>query len=124
MQEAQIRQEDINKINKELKEKVSNNMTNLHENLRSIRAILGLSCEQFAQYLGTTKQTISNIELMKQPISGFQYITIRNILDVIFEDIGYESFKVKACIHLLGDNAENYDSSKWLKEYINSNIRI
>jgi DNA-binding transcriptional regulator YiaG len=120
MQEGQIRPEDINKINKELKEKVSNNMMRLSENLRSIRTILGLSCEEFAQYLGTTKQTISNLECMKHQMSGFQYIAIRTILDRLFEELGYESFKSKTCIYLMGDDAENYNPSKWIDDYITS----
>lgn len=69
MQEGQLRQEDVYEFNKNLKEKAEISIENLRENLRSIRAILGLSCDTLAKYLGTTKQTISNIECKKQPIS-------------------------------------------------------
>ena len=59
--------------------KVLSSIENLSKNLRAIRAILELSCEDLAKYIGTTKQTISNIE-RKSKMSNCQYIAIRKIL--------------------------------------------
>lgn len=101
-----------------LNEKVLNDIVTLAENLRAIRAILCLTCENVAQYLGTTKNTISNIELSKS-INVCQYIAIRKILDLLFNDLGYDSPKVKACLQLMGEDINNYIPDNWMKEYYN-----
>ena len=99
-----------------LNEKVLNDIVTLAENLRAIRSILRLSCEDLAGYLGTTKQTISNIELYES-INICQYISIRKILDILFEDLGYDSSKVKACLQLMNEDINNYIPDKWMRDY-------
>lgn len=99
-----------------LDEKIINDITTLAENLRAIRAILDLSCETLANYLGTTKQTISNIELYKA-MNVCQYISIRKIIDILFEDLGYNTPKVKACLQLLNEDTDRYMPDSWMDRY-------
>jgi len=53
----------------------------LQENLSSIRKIAGWTTEQFGEKIGVTKQTISNLENKKTPMTLTQYIAIRAVLD-------------------------------------------
>lgn len=99
-----------------LNDKILTDIITLAENLRAIRAILDLTCDDLANYIGVTKQTISNIELFES-ISICQYIAIRKILDGLFEELGYSSSKVKACLQLIGEDINNYIPDNWMKEY-------
>lgn len=53
----------------------------LQMHLSSIRKIAGWTTEQFGDKIGVTKQTISNLENNKTPLSVTQYIAIRAVLD-------------------------------------------
>lgn len=53
----------------------------LTQSLPSIRKIAGWSSEELGEYIGVTKQTISNIETRKTKMSKTQYIAIRTIID-------------------------------------------
>lgn len=53
----------------------------LQKNLSTIRKIAGWTTEQMGNKIGVTKQTISNLENGKNPMSFTQYIAIRAILD-------------------------------------------
>lgn len=53
----------------------------LQQNLSAIRKIAGWTTEQLGDKIGVTKQTISNLENGKTPMSLTQYIAIRSILD-------------------------------------------
>ena len=47
------------------------------DSLRLIRLLCGLTCEDLAKDLGVTKQTISNLETKKVPMSKVMYIACR-----------------------------------------------
>ena len=53
----------------------------LQDNLAIIRKAGGWSAEEFGDMIGVTKQTISNLENKKTPLSKTQYIAIRAVLD-------------------------------------------
>lgn len=53
----------------------------LQTNLAVIRKIAGWSAEKLGRKIGVTKQTISNLENHKTPLSLTQYIAIRSVLD-------------------------------------------
>jgi len=63
------------------KEKKQKQIQMLQQNLCSIRKIAGWTAEQLGEKIGVTKQTISNLENSKTPMSLTQYIAIRSILD-------------------------------------------
>ena len=98
----------------DISEKVNTNIKLLSNNLRAIRTILNISCEDLGLYIGTSKQTISNIERTNK-MTMCQYISIRAVLDMIFEN--KESFKVETCLYLMGESKDKYESFKWMKEY-------
>lgn len=53
----------------------------LQKNLSAIRKIAGWTAEQLGERIGVTKQTISNLENGKTPMTLTQYIAIRSVLD-------------------------------------------
>ena len=53
----------------------------LQQNLTPIRKIAGWTAEVLGDKIGVTKQTISNLENNKTPMSFTQYIAIRSVLD-------------------------------------------
>lgn len=53
----------------------------LTQNLPAVRKIAGWSSEELGEFIGVTKQTISNIETRKTKMSKTQYIAIRTIID-------------------------------------------
>ena len=57
----------------------------LQENLCSIRKIAGWSAEILAGKIGCTRQSIHNLEHMKNPMTLMQYITIRYMIDYEIE---------------------------------------
>jgi transcriptional regulator with XRE-family HTH domain len=67
------------------KEKKQKQIQLLQQNLSSIRKIAGWTAEQLGEKIGVTKQTISNLENSKTPMSLTQYIAIRSILDYEIE---------------------------------------
>lgn len=56
-------------------------ISRLQDNLLTIRKAGGWSAEEFGEMIGVTKQTISNLENKKTPMSKTQYIAIRAVLD-------------------------------------------
>ena len=56
--------------------------------LQLIRQAGGWSAEEFGDMIGVTKQTISNLENNKTPMSKTQYIAIRAVLDGEIEERG------------------------------------
>ena len=53
----------------------------LQDNLMLIRKAGKWSAEEFGDMIGVTKQTISNLENKKTPMTKTQYIAIRTVLD-------------------------------------------
>lgn len=56
-------------------------ISRLQDNLAAIRRIAGWTAEQLGERIGVTKQTISNLENKKTPMTLTQYIAIRAVLD-------------------------------------------
>ncbi len=53
----------------------------MQKNLSAIRKIAGWTAEQLGEKIGVTKQTISNLENGKTPMTLTQYIAIRSVID-------------------------------------------
>lgn len=53
----------------------------LQKNLSAIRKVAGWTAEQLGEKIGVTKQTISNLENGKTPLTLTQYIAIRSVID-------------------------------------------
>lgn len=53
----------------------------LQQNLTTIRKVAGWTAAELGELIGVTKQTISNLENNKTPMTKTQYIAIRAILD-------------------------------------------
>ncbi len=53
----------------------------LRENLPEIRKIAGMSGEEFGQFLGMSRQSVSKLETKTSVLSVAQYVAIRHILD-------------------------------------------
>lgn len=64
-----------------MKEYTGSEIELLQNNLALIRKAGGWSAEEFGDMIGVTKQTISNLENKKTPMSKTQYIAIRSVLD-------------------------------------------
>lgn len=57
----------------------------LQMNLGIIRKLAGWSPKELDDMIGSTKQTIYNLENMKSPMSLSQYISIRSLIDYAIE---------------------------------------
>ncbi len=53
----------------------------LQDHLQLIRKAGGWTAEEFGEMIGVTKQTISNLENRRSPMTKTQYIAIRAVLD-------------------------------------------
>ena len=54
----------------------------MQENLATIRKVAGWSAQQLADEIGVTRQTISNLERGKTPLTKTQYIALRYVLNI------------------------------------------
>lgn len=86
----------------------------LQSNLSSIRKIAGLTAEQLGEDIGVSKQTISNLENMKNPMSQTQYIAIRAVLDFRIES-NKENTVLPTVVHLLLDWEQEYDDDVYIR---------
>lgn len=77
----------------------------LQSNLKPIRQIAGWTAEQLGEKIGVSKQTISNLENMRTPMSLTQYIAIRTILDYEIET-NKENIVLPQVISILLDRNE------------------
>ena len=84
----------------------------LQDNLSSIRKIAGWSAEVFGEKLGVTKQTISNLENQKTPMSFIQYIAISSVLDTEIEN-NKESEVLQKAVAILLDSDDELDEDKY-----------
>lgn len=64
-----------------MKNYTEHEISKLQDNLLLIRKAGGWSAEEFGEFIGVTKQTISNLENKKTALSKTQYIAIRAVLD-------------------------------------------
>jgi len=86
----------------------------LQQNLSSIRKIAGWTAEVLGDKIGVTKQTISNLENSKTPMSFTQYIAIRYVLD--YEIVNNEKNEVlPKVVTLLLDCENDLDEADFIK---------
>ena len=94
------------------KEKKQMQVRLLQENLHSIRKIAGWTAEQLGEKIGVTKQTISNLEKSKTPMSLTQYLAIRSILDYEIESNSDNTVLPKV-IEILVDKGTELDDDNY-----------
>lgn len=87
----------------------------LQQNLAPIRKIAGWTTAQMGDKIGVTKQTISNLENGKTPMTFTQYIAIRSILDCEM-DMSKDSELLARVVTILldsnNDDDEVYENNK------------
>lgn len=93
----------------------------LQQNLSSIRKIAGWTAEVLGEKIGVTKQTISNLENNKSPMTFTQYIAIRTAIDCEIES-NKENEVLPKVVAILLDNdeldGENYSKVKEVAETV------
>ncbi|MDD4262599.1 MAG: helix-turn-helix transcriptional regulator [Syntrophaceticus schinkii] len=87
-------------------------VTLLQQNLSSIRKIAGWTAEQLGEKIGVTKQTISNLENSKTPMTLTQYIAIRSVLDYEIEK-NQDNIVLPQVIDILVDNGGKLDEDNY-----------
>jgi transcriptional regulator with XRE-family HTH domain len=86
----------------------------LQQNLLPIRKIAGWTAEVLGDKIGVTKQTISNLENMKTPLSFTQYIAIRSVLDYEIAN-NKENEVLPKVVALLLDSEDKLDEADYSK---------
>lgn len=86
----------------------------LQQNLSSIRKIAGWTTEQLGEKIGVSKQTISNLENNKTPMSFTQYIAIRAVLDCEIEE-NKENEILGKVVEILLDHGDEFDKDNYKK---------
>ena len=84
----------------------------LQQNLSSIRKIAGWSAETLGNKIGVTKQTISNLENKKTPMTFTQYIAIRAVLDAEIET-NKDNEALPKVISILLDSVDSIDDNEY-----------
>lgn len=85
---------------------MENKLDKFQSILRTIRFILNITCKEFGDMIGVTKQTISNYEQGSNKISKIFYIAVRSILDDINDPM------INDLIEVTVDNPNKYDDSE------------
>lgn len=96
----------------ELDKKRKKQIILLQQNLGSIRKIAGWTTEQLGEKIGVTKQTISNLENNKTPMSLTQYIAFRSVFELEIES-NKENTILPQIINILIDNAEELNENNY-----------
>lgn len=91
----------------------------LQKNLSSIRKIAGWTAEQLGEKIGVTKQTISNLENEKTPMTLTQYIAIRTIIDYEIQS-NEENEILPKVVEVLLDKEDEYSAEEY--DQISKNI--
>lgn len=86
----------------------------LQENLSSIRKIAGWTTEQLGERIGVTKQTISNLENKKTPMTLTQYIAIRAVLDFEIAN-NKENTVLPQVVTILLDKSDELEEAEYEK---------
>lgn len=87
----------------------------LQNGLPIIRKIAGWSAEDLGNMIGVTKQTISNIENKKTPMTLTQYIAIRAIIDYEIQN-NPDNKDLETAVNILVDNDDKDLSEEQEKE--------
>lgn len=93
------------------KNKNTAQIVRLQKNLSSIRKIAGWTAEQLGEKIGVTKQTISNLENEKTPMTLTQYIAIRAIIDYEIQ-ANKENVVLPKVVEILLDKEEEYSEEE------------
>lgn len=83
----------------------------LQKNLSAIRKIAGWTAEQLGERIGVTKQTISNLENGKTPMTLTQYIAIRSVIDFEIQT-NKENTVLPQVVELLLNRDEEYSDEE------------
>ena len=81
----------------------------LQMNLGIIRKLAGWSPKELGDMIGSTKQTIYNLENMKSPMSLSQYISIRSLIDYAIESEPENGLLSKS-VDILVNNSDAFKS--------------
>ena len=84
----------------------------LQDNLSVVRKIAGWTTEQLGNKIGISKQTISNLENNKNPLTFARYIATRTILDYEIETSTTNGVLPKAVTILLDSADKEFDTLK------------
>ena len=103
------------------KERKQKQIQLLQQNLSSIRKIAGWTAEQLGERIGVTKQTISNLENSKVPMSLTHYIAIRSVLDYEIET-NRENVVLPQVISILVDKGADLEEDSYteIRETVNT----
>jgi transcriptional regulator with XRE-family HTH domain len=83
----------------------------LQKNLSAIRKISGWTAEQLGEKIGVTKQTISNLENGKTPLTLTQYIAIRTVIDFEIQT-NKENTVLPQVVEILLNRDEEYNDEE------------
>lgn len=101
---------EVLKLEKQ-KEQRAKQIKKLQINLSSIRKIAGWTAATLGDKIGVTKQTISNLENQKTPMTFTQYIAIRAVLDAEVENNKENTVLPKVITILLDSDVELDDDT-------------
>ena len=87
----------------------------LQQNLRSIRQIVGWTTEQLGNEIGVTKQTISDLETIKRPMTLTQYLAIRSVFNDEIENNPDNATAIQNAIDISVDKGAELDDEKNLE---------
>ena len=84
----------------------------LQQNLRSIRQIVGWTTERLGNEIGVTKQTISDLETIKRPMTLTQYLAIRSVFNEEIENSPDNATAIQNAIDISVDKGAELDDEK------------
>ena len=85
-----------------------NEIERLQKNFSLIRRSVGWTAQEFADKIGVSKMTISNIETGRYPLTKLQYIAIRSVLDAEIASNKDETEMLATLLDMLVDHPEKY----------------
>ena len=86
-----------------------NEIERLQKNFSLIRRSVGWTAQEFADKIGVSKMTISNIETGRYPLTKLQYIAIRSVLDAEIASNKDETEMLATLLDMLVDHPEKYE---------------
>ncbi len=92
------------------------NILRLQKNLQAIRKIAGLTAEELGEYIGVTKQTISNLENQKTKMTKTQYLALMMVINTLVENPDNAQLKSIVEILLKPDADEEEELNSIIKE--------
>ncbi|PEQ91747.1 transcriptional regulator [Bacillus sp. AFS006103] len=95
-------------------------ITCLQKNLSAIRKIAGWTAAQLGERIGVTKQTISNLENGKTPMTLTQYIAIRTVIDFEIQT-NKENMVLPQVVDILLNRDEEYTDEE--REKISERVK-